>query len=89
MITEPGPWREGSVVEVWSDSQGRSYPHVLIDVRGEEKNLTVSTEEGNEQSKSNEAEVDYVVIYWFHYYSKTSLARTLMIRLPRVFRTRS
>lgn len=65
--TGPGQWKEGSVVKVWSDSQGRNYPHVLIDVRGLEKNLTVSTEEGNEQSKSNDAEVDHVVIYWFHY----------------------
>ncbi|XP_025109726.1 helicase with zinc finger domain 2-like [Pomacea canaliculata] len=36
-------------------------PHILVDVRGEEKTLTVSTDEGNERSKSNSAEADKVI----------------------------
>ncbi|XP_046355457.2 helicase with zinc finger domain 2-like isoform X1 [Haliotis rufescens] len=36
-------------------------PHVLCHVEGVEDSLSVSTEEGNEQSKSNKAEVDKVV----------------------------
>ena len=36
-------------------------PHVLVHVEGEERVLTVSTEEGNEMSRSNDAEVDKVV----------------------------
>ena len=40
---------------------GQTCPHVLIHVEGEEKTLTVSTEEGNDQSKSNDAEIEEVV----------------------------
>ena len=35
----------------------------MVHIEGEEKVLTVSTEDGNEQSKSNEAELDHVVGY--------------------------
>jgi superfamily I DNA and/or RNA helicase len=40
---------------------GRPIPHVLVDVQGKEETLTVSTEEGNERSKSNLLEVEKVV----------------------------
>ena len=40
---------------------GGQYPHVLVHVEGEEKMLTVSTEDGNEHSRSNSAEIDAVV----------------------------
>ncbi|XP_025109737.1 helicase with zinc finger domain 2-like [Pomacea canaliculata] len=36
-------------------------PHIFVDVRGEEETLTVSTDEGNERSKSNSAEADKVI----------------------------
>ncbi|XP_070195199.1 3'-5' exoribonuclease HELZ2-like isoform X2 [Littorina saxatilis] len=36
-------------------------PHLLINVRGEEKLLSVSTEQGNERSKSNSLEADKVI----------------------------
>ena len=36
-------------------------PHLLVDVRGEEETLTVTTEDGNEKSKSNSLEADKVV----------------------------
>ena len=45
----------------WAERDKKFYPHVLVHVEGEEKVLTVSTEDGNEQSKSNEAEIDQVV----------------------------
>ena len=39
----------------------RTVPHLLVDVRGEEETLTVTTDQGNERSKSNSLEVDKVV----------------------------
>ena len=39
----------------------RPVPHLLVDVRGEEETLTVTTDEGNERSKSNSLEADKVV----------------------------
>lgn len=36
-------------------------PHILVDVRGEEETLTVSSDEGNERSKSNIREAEKVV----------------------------
>ena len=59
--TEFGLWKEGRVLDIWTSRDKIFYPHVLIHVEGEEKVLTVSTEDGNEQSKSNEAEIDQVV----------------------------
>ena len=40
---------------------GGKYPHVIIHVEGEEKMLPVSTEDGNEHSRSNSVEIDAVV----------------------------
>lgn len=48
-------------MDIWPRDEETTYPHVFIHVEGEEKMLTVSTEDGNEQSKSNEAEVEEVV----------------------------
>lgn len=53
-------------MNIWPKDIKGSYPHVLVHVEGEEKVLTVSTEEGNEQSKSNDAEIDVVVILSIH-----------------------
>jgi hypothetical protein len=39
----------------------QAIPRLLVDVRGVEDTLTVSTDEGNEQSKSNAMEADKVV----------------------------
>lgn len=54
-------WKEGRVLDAWTKRDKKFYPHVFVHVEGEEKVLTVSTEDGNEQSKSNEAELDQVV----------------------------
>lgn len=60
--TEPGLWMKGrNILKILSEKKSSHYPHVLIDVKGVENNLTVTSEEGNEQSKSNDAEVDQVV----------------------------
>lgn len=57
----PGPFSQ-SPMPIWPrDVKGIIYPHVFVHVEGEEKMLTVSTEDGNEQSKSNEAEIEQVV----------------------------
>ena len=60
LITRPGLWRD-KPLNIWPQDDYDMYPHVLIHVEGEEKMLTVSTEDGNEQSKSNEQEIDEVV----------------------------
>ncbi|XP_052774255.1 helicase with zinc finger domain 2-like isoform X2 [Mya arenaria] len=58
--TRPGLWRDNPL-RIWPADQYDTYPHVLIHVEGEEKKLTVSTEDGNEQSKSNEQEIEEVL----------------------------
>jgi hypothetical protein len=54
-------------MRIWPRCQNVTYPHIFVHVEGEEKVLTVSTEEGNEQSKSNIAEIDEVVMFIFNY----------------------
>ena len=61
LLTEFGMWCNDELTDIWPVQRGQSYPHVLIHVEGEEKVLTVSTEDGNEQSKSNNAEIEEVV----------------------------
>ncbi|XP_067677519.1 3'-5' exoribonuclease HELZ2-like [Haliotis asinina] len=48
----------GKELSIWPE---KTNPKVFCHVEGEETTLTVSTEEGNEQSKSNMKEVDKVV----------------------------
>ncbi|XP_060554261.1 helicase with zinc finger domain 2-like, partial [Ruditapes philippinarum] len=60
LITMPGAWSKGKI-RIWPRCQNEIYPHIFVHVEGEEKVLTVSTEEGNEQSKSNIAEIDEVI----------------------------
>ncbi|XP_045159242.2 helicase with zinc finger domain 2-like isoform X2 [Mercenaria mercenaria] len=43
------------------DTLGINYPHVLIDVKGEQKIQNVSDEDGNDRSRCNDAEVKQVV----------------------------
>ena len=59
--TESGLWKDGRVLKICSKQGTQFYPHVLVHIEGEEKVLTVSTEDGNEQSKSNQAEIEHVV----------------------------
>ena len=59
--TESGLWKDGRVLRICSKQGTQFYPHVLVHIEGEEKVLTVSTEDGNEQSKSNQAEIEHVV----------------------------
>lgn len=55
--TKRGLWYDTGI-DIW----GKSYPFVFVHIDGEERMLTVSTEDGNEQSKSNASEVEHVVI---------------------------
>lgn len=58
--TEPGLWMHDPL-NIWPRDSYGPHPHVLVHIEGEEKMLTVSTDEGNEQSKSNSEEAEYVV----------------------------
>lgn len=49
------------VIEPLSLWQFPNVPHLFCHVEGEEQTLSVSTDEGNQQSKSNKAEVDEVI----------------------------
>ncbi|XP_052764074.1 helicase with zinc finger domain 2-like isoform X2 [Mya arenaria] len=71
--TEAGAWSHKTFDAIWPrDEYDQVLPHVLIHVEGEEKVLTVSTEEGNEQSRSNEAEI-YEVMKVFKYLTDQQL----------------
>ncbi|XP_053394362.1 helicase with zinc finger domain 2-like isoform X2 [Mercenaria mercenaria] len=59
--TMPGLWRD-ETLHIWPQDAKGVYPHVLVHVEGEEHVLTVSTEDGNEQSRSNDAEIDHVIM---------------------------
>lgn len=59
--TKNGLWC-GSSIDIWPRTSSGRHHHILVHIEGEEETLTVSTEDGNEQSKSNAAEVDHVVI---------------------------
>ncbi|XP_076440863.1 3'-5' exoribonuclease HELZ2-like [Babylonia areolata] len=43
------------------EAASQALPHLLVDVRGTENMLTVTTEEGNERSRSNAMEADKVI----------------------------
>ncbi|KAL5022258.1 hypothetical protein ScPMuIL_001413 [Solemya velum] len=62
---ETGPsrnWTDDSPMVLWPRaSNGKHIPHLFCHVEGEEETLTVTTDEGNEQSKSNNKELDLVV----------------------------
>ncbi|KAH3699068.1 hypothetical protein DPMN_074022 [Dreissena polymorpha] len=61
------------------DCPERIYPHVLLHVEGEEKVLTVSTEDGNEQSKSNEAEINEVIRIFRYLGDQTDYAQVCIL----------
>ena len=54
---ETGYWI-GQPMSIWPN---RNIPVAFCHIQGEEKSLSVATEDGNEQSKSNEAERFHVV----------------------------
>lgn len=60
--TMPGLWNQHTM-KIWPmDSITREpCPHVLIHVEGEELVLTVNTDDGNEQSRSNPSEIEEVL----------------------------
>ncbi|KAK7490451.1 hypothetical protein BaRGS_00018237 [Batillaria attramentaria] len=60
---EQKPWWMREPLPFWPYPKrvGKEVPHLLVDVRGQEESLSVSTEEGNEKSKSNAAEVEKVM----------------------------
>ncbi|XP_053391000.1 helicase with zinc finger domain 2-like isoform X2 [Mercenaria mercenaria] len=60
LITRPGLWLSKRT-EIWPKMDNNVYPHVFVHVEGEEKILTVSTEDGNEHSRSNSEEIEHVV----------------------------
>ncbi|XP_021359813.1 helicase with zinc finger domain 2-like [Mizuhopecten yessoensis] len=51
-------WKEETPLSIWKYPD---VPHIFCHVEGEEEYLTVSTEEGNEHSCSNKAEVEKVM----------------------------
>lgn len=60
----------GELLSFWPNHPSiaeRPVPHLLVDVRGEEETLTVTTDQGNERSKSNRLEAEKVVCSadWF------------------------
>ena len=48
-------------LDIWPRDEHNVYPHVFVHIDGQERFLSVSTEEGNEKSRSNLQEVQYVV----------------------------
>ncbi|XP_045159234.2 helicase with zinc finger domain 2-like [Mercenaria mercenaria] len=58
--TGKGRWCEDPM-NIWPSKGRNIYPHVFVQIEGEEEVLTVSTEEGNEQSRSNLLEAKHVV----------------------------
>ncbi|XP_060566271.1 helicase with zinc finger domain 2-like isoform X2 [Ruditapes philippinarum] len=65
-------------LEIWPHDHQTVYPHVFINIEGEEEILTVSTEEGNEQSRSNFEEVKQVVKV-YGYFTKTVPSESVQI----------
>ena len=63
-------WSKGNVLPIWPE---KNLPIVFCHVEGAEKSLSVSTSDGNEQSKSNEAEKEHAV----------SLITLIQYELPR------
>ena len=64
LLTRESPLWNSYVLPFWPHYQPYSpahVPHLLVDVRGEEETLTVTTDQGNERSKSNSLEADKVV----------------------------
>ncbi|XP_025110061.1 LOW QUALITY PROTEIN: helicase with zinc finger domain 2-like [Pomacea canaliculata] len=61
--SSPITTRSKFILPIWPlhPQTSEPVPHILVDVRGEEETLTVSTDEGNERSKSNFAEADKVI----------------------------
>jgi hypothetical protein len=51
-------WKVNEPLSLWNFP---TVPHLFCHVEGEEDCLSVTTEEGNQQSKSNMAEVEQVV----------------------------
>ncbi|XP_045158491.2 LOW QUALITY PROTEIN: helicase with zinc finger domain 2-like [Mercenaria mercenaria] len=63
LVTKTGRWCTGG--DIWPKGAREKYPFVFVHVEGKEKRekrtLAISTEDGHEQSKSNEAEIDHVL----------------------------
>lgn len=60
--TRLSPLWTGSPLPFWPLLRNEPVPHLFVDVRGQEEMLTVTTDEGNEKSKSNKQEARKVVI---------------------------
>ena len=62
-------FHDQDLLDIWPRDKLNVYPHVFVHINGEERALTVSTEEGNEQSRSNMQEIKHVVsILHYSYY---------------------
>ncbi|XP_025099053.1 helicase with zinc finger domain 2-like [Pomacea canaliculata] len=59
--TRQSPLWTGSPLPFWPLLRNERVPHLFVDVRGQEEMLTVTTDEGNEKSKSNKQEARKVV----------------------------
>ncbi|XP_062574963.1 helicase with zinc finger domain 2-like [Saccostrea cucullata] len=75
LLTESSPkWDIPNPLKIWVNRD--KIPIVFCHIEGEEEFLTVSTEEGNEQSCSNKQEVDQVVKILKHLIEKENLDLT-------------
>ncbi|KAK3609928.1 hypothetical protein CHS0354_036697 [Potamilus streckersoni] len=70
---QEGGWREGinGQPDIWIDRplkmwSNTNFPHVFCHIEGQEDILTVATEEGNEQSRSNKEEVNQMIKIFTH-----------------------
>lgn len=61
-----GKWTVEKPLQIW---QRPDVPLLFCHIEGEEECLSVATEEGNQQSRSNRAEVDHVVRIIRHPYN--------------------
>ncbi|XP_045159228.1 helicase with zinc finger domain 2-like isoform X2 [Mercenaria mercenaria] len=77
LITMPGLWKT-SRMHIWPKHMKTSYPHIFVHVEGEEKVLTVTTEDGNEQSKSNALEIDEVIKV-YSYFTREETSQSVQI----------
>lgn len=75
LITKSGRWKHDQL-NIWPKTRRCKddivHPCVFVHIEGEEKILSVATEEGNEQSRSNKTEAEYVV-GWLIVWTDTTL----------------
>ena len=77
----------GNIIKIWKDD---SRPVVFCHIEGLEKSQTVSTDEGNEQSKSNDAERDHAVkVKYTNFLFKCNIIIKMILKAFYVFKLSS